>query len=118
MNKQIEEMAQEIRAVTEYSGGADFITGERRVGESHSKKIARHLIEEKGYRKASEVAKEIFEEIVKAIEKGVAEGHERVGKSDVKHLRDLIIGTGEGYAGYIGMAICEVFKKYESEGGE
>ena len=55
---------------------------------------------------------EIFIEVMQAIEKGVAEGHERVGKSDVKHLRDLIIGTGEAYAGYIGMAICEVFKKY------
>lgn len=141
-DKQIEEMAQEIRAVKEYIGDAYCTIGERRVGESHSEKIARHLIEEKGYRKAediyediyegrieivkigdndklkkaSDVAREIFEETMQAIEKGVAEGSEKIINSLTNEgLRALLIPTGEAYAGYIGKAICEVFKKYTED---
>lgn len=61
-DKQIDEMAQEIRTVKEYIGDKNLVIGEYRVGESHSEKIARHLIEEKGYRKASDVALEAVDD--------------------------------------------------------
>ena len=64
----------------------------------------------------AEVAREIFEEIVQAIEKGVAEANKKVDITavtlDIKRISSCV---GKMYAGYIGMSICQVFKKYTGE---
>lgn len=68
-----------------------------------------------GYRKAPEFAAEIFAEIMQAIEKGVAEAQEKVNRNT--YLINLLSSAGKMYAGHIGAAIVEVFKKY-AEGAE
>lgn len=103
MNEKIEEMAREIRAIKEYIGVEGITIGERRVGESHSKKIARHLIEEKGYRKASEVAREIFAEIKASSSTCFAQCNGR----EIYGTRTYTINETK---------LDEILKKYESEG--
>lgn len=68
-----------------------------------------------GYRKASDVAREIFEEVMQALEKGIAEANKTI-LDKTRIFTEELICTGEMYAGHIGKSICEVFKKYESEG--
>lgn len=72
-------------------------------------------IQEQGYRKASDVAREIFKEVMQALEKGVAEANKTI-LDKTRIFTEELICTGEMYAGHIGKSICEVFKKYESEG--
>lgn len=57
-------------------------------------------------------------EILVAIETGTAEANNKVVNSTTNlDFRDLLVHTGEMYAGCIGMAVCEVIKKYtEGEG--
>lgn len=59
--KQIEEMAKEIRVIKEYMYQSGGVIGEFRVGITHSERIAKHLIDNIGYSKASDVAREIIE---------------------------------------------------------
>lgn len=73
------------------------------------------LLYNAGYRKASDVAREIFEEVMQALEKGVAEANKTI-LDKTRIFTEELICTGEMYAGHIGKSICEVFKKYESEG--
>ena len=58
----------------------------------------------------------LFNEIAQALEKGVAEANEKIINS-TKNLdfRDVLVHTGEMYAGHIGKNICEIFKKYTEE---
>lgn len=49
--KQIEEMAREIRAIKEYTYQSGATLGEIRIGITHSERIAKHLIDNIGYRK-------------------------------------------------------------------
>lgn len=59
----------------------------------------------------------LFNEINEALEKGVAEANKTITNSTtVQPLRDVLLHTGEMYAGYIGKTIIEVFKKYTEEG--
>lgn len=59
-DKQIDDLAEEIRKTKEYlTDRCGNTYGERRVGVSHSERIAEHLLEV-GYRKASDVAREIL----------------------------------------------------------
>ena len=52
-------------------------------------------------------------EILVAIETGIAEANKKVPHTtNALGLRDLLVHTGEMYAGCIGMAICKVIKKY------
>jgi hypothetical protein len=58
----------------------------------------------------------ILSEILEAIEIGTENAHNKVVNSTTNlGLRDLLVHTGEIYAGCIGMAICEVIKKYIGE---
>ena len=58
----------------------------------------------------------IFREILIAIETGTTEATNIVVNSTtVLDFRKILIHTGEMYAGCIGKAICEVFKKYTEE---
>lgn len=60
----------------------------------------------------------IFSEILTAIETGTANANEKAIKitTNLNHRR-LLVHTGEIYAGCIGIAICDVIKKYtEGEG--
>lgn len=71
---------------------------------------------DKGYCIASEVAKVIFVGTLEAIEKGIAEANERVERSTINlDFREVLVHTGEMYAGHIGLAITEVFRKYTEE---
>ena len=98
--KQIEEMAQTIHDVAE----AHHIIWCTELAK---------ILYNAGYRKASDVAEEIFAEVMQAIEKGVAEAKEKVTNSEKDFaFRDVLLHTGELYAGNIGKDICEVFKNY------
>lgn len=57
-------------------------------------------------------------EILIAIEKGTEEADDRViTKTTLLNFREILLRTGNMYAGCIGMAICKVIKKYtEGEG--
>jgi hypothetical protein len=58
----------------------------------------------------------ILSEILEAIEIGTENANNKVVNSTTNlGLRDLLVHTGEMYAGSIGMAICEVIKKYIGE---
>ena len=55
----------------------------------------------------------MIREIIVAIETGTAEANDKVINSTTNlDFRDLLVHTGEMYAGCIGMAICQVIKKY------
>ena len=55
----------------------------------------------------------LFYEINEALEKGVAEAKKMIiNSTTVQPLCDILVHTGEVYAGHIGKAICEVFMKY------
>lgn len=60
----------------------------------------------------------ILSEILEAIEIGTENANNKVVNSTTNlGLRDLLVHTGEMYAGCVGMAIVEVIKKYtEGEG--
>lgn len=59
-------------------------------------------------------------EILVAIEKGTKEGDDKIiAKTTLPDFRKVLLSTGKMYAGCIGMAICEVLKKYtETKEGE
>lgn len=58
----------------------------------------------------------ILSEILEAIEIGTAEANNKVVNSTTNlDFRDLLVHTGEMYAGCVGMAIAEVIKKYTEE---
>ena len=58
----------------------------------------------------------ILSEILEAIEIGTENANNKVVNSTTNlGLRDLLVHTGEIYAGGIGMAICQVIKKYTGE---
>lgn len=60
----------------------------------------------------------ILSEILEAIETGTAEANNKVVNSTSNlELRALLVHTGEMYAGCVGMAICEVIKKYTEGNG-
>lgn len=111
--KQIEEMAFNLIMATSPLGVKDL------TKQFDYKTVATDLYELYGWRKASDVAEEIFAEIMQAIEKGVAESKEKVTNSAKDFaFREVLLHTGEVYAGDIGKDICEVFKKYTTEDGE
>ena len=64
-----------------------------------------------GYRKASEVAEEIFADIMSAIEQGNSNADTRI-KDLAPHTYTVMMQIGKVYAGEIGKAICQAFKKY------
>ena len=57
-------------------------------------------------------------EILIAIEKGTKDANDRViTNTTLPDFREVLLHTGNMYAGCIGKAICEVIKKYtEGEG--
>jgi hypothetical protein len=75
--------------------------------------IAERLYEA-DYRKTQDVVCEILEDVMCAIENGVAEANKLITDS-TSQLSDMLIGTGEMYAGHIGKAIVDVFRKYGNE---
>ena len=77
---------------------------------------ADHILDA-GYRKASDVAREIFEGVMQAIEDGTKTATSTLKQSVTTHEK-LLVSTGEMYGGFIGKAICQFFKKYESEGAD
>ena len=66
----------------------------------------------------NEQIENMLREILEAIEIGTEKAKNRVENSVTNlDLRDVLMHTGEVYAGCIGLAICEVIKKYtEGEG--
>ena len=70
-----------------------------------------------GCRKASYIAREIFEGVMQAIEDGTKNATSTLKQSVTTHEK-LLVSTGEMYGGFIGKAICQFFKKYESEGAD
>lgn len=59
----------------------------------------------------------LFNEINQALENGLAKANEVITNSTtVLDFREILLHTNEMCAGYIGKAICEVFKKYTEEG--
>ncbi len=68
-----------------------------------------------GYRKKSDVAREIFVDVMEAVEKAIAEANKTITDKTSPHISEILVSTGQMYAGHIGKSICEVFKKYESE---
>lgn len=70
-----------------------------------------------GYRKASDVVSDIFEGVMQAIEEGTKNATSTLKQSITTHEK-LLVSTGEMYSGFVGKAICQFFKKYESEGAE
>lgn len=74
------------------------------------------VLVEKGYRKASEIAREIFNSIMNALEKGVKEANKVVENSTIdSEFRAVLLHAGEMYAGHIGKAICDVFREYTED---
>lgn len=65
--KQIKEMVEEIMPIREYILERGLVIGERSAGFTLSERIAKHLIENKNYRKASDVAIEILKEVRQAL---------------------------------------------------
>lgn len=60
----------------------------------------------------------ILAEIFEAIEIGTKEGNTKVVNSTTNlDFREVLLHTGEMYAGCIGMAICKVIKKYTEGDG-
>ena len=118
MNKQIEEMAKALLDSEVVIDGLDRAFARvRGVENSRFEKMARYLVDTQGYRKSTDVAMEIFEKVTQAIKKGTVEANQKIiNSTTVLDFREILMHTGEMYAGYIGKSICEVFKKYESEG--
>lgn len=69
------------------------------------------------YRKAISVATEIFDGVMQAIEEGTKNATSTLKQSITTHEK-LLVSTGEMYSGFVGKAICQFFKKYESEGAD
>jgi hypothetical protein len=101
MNKQIEEITNELVFTSNY-------------GTYNA--VAEHLYN-KGYRKTSDVAREIFDGVMQAIEEGTKNATSTLKQSITTHEK-LLVSTGEMYSGFVGKAICQFFKKYESEGAD
>lgn len=79
--------------------------------------LAEHLFIAYGYRKASDVAREIFEGVMQAIEEGTKNATSTLKQSITTHEK-LLVSTGEMYSGFVGKAIYQFFKKYESDGAD
>ena len=116
MNKYIEEMAWDLCDIPKHPS----IKSCEQCGNKHC--LAMYYAKRacnNGYRKASDVAREIFEEVMQASESGVADAEGTVNRSTKRFaFREVLLHTGRMYSGHIGKAICEVFKRYESEGAK
>ena len=104
MNKQIEEIKQLARDIYERGtalDGIDFVhaavNGADDDPESHFMRIARHLHVTKGYRKASDVAREILQEVSQL-------------------LLNMVLANSMGETYDLEGKFAELKKKYESEG--
>ena len=119
--KQIEEIKQLARDIFERGtalDGIDFVhaavNGADDDPESHFMRIARHLYVTKGYRRASEVAREVIGEIQSKIQIMVSsiKAQEEIG--NISEFN----GGAKTTLEIVFKDLAELKKKYESGGGE
>ena len=124
MEKQIEEIKQLARDIYERGtalDGIDFVhaavNGADDDPESHFMRIARHLHVTKGYRKASDVAREIFAEIIEALtEERITEYQKSNSALEAQDTTSYeVYSYAEDKLATIITALKLYKKKYESE---
>ena len=110
MSKHIEEMANDLAKIC-----PDLV--ENCCGEINCVTHLTLSLSKLSYRKTSDVAREIFDGVMQAIEEGTKNATSTLKQSITTHEK-LLVSTGEMYSGFVGKAICQFFKKYESEGAD
>lgn len=108
MNKQIEDLGKKLRA---------YAYDMKLNDNDDCQNVADFIITTLGYRKTEDIAMEIFDGVMQAIEEGTKNATSTLKQSVTTHEK-LLVSTGEMYSGFVGKAICQFFKKYESEGAD